>query len=107
MAIGSNAIAGLGCLLAWRRPRLRGRWLWGLTIAAECAIVLQVILGTIIVSRYKLSPPRFHMFYGYVAFIAVGIAYSYRISMRGRLEVLYGFVGLFLMGLGIRAMLTS
>lgn len=102
-----NAAAGLGCLLAWRRPRLRGRWVWALTAAAECAILLQVILGTIIVSRYKLSPPRFHMFYGYVAFIAIGIAYSYRVSMRGRLEMLYGFVGLFLMGLGIRAMLTS
>jgi hypothetical protein len=45
------------------------------------------------------------MFYGFVAFITVGLAYSYRGAMRGRRELLYGLVGLFLMGVGIRAVL--
>ena len=52
-----------------------------------------------------ITVPRFHMFYGFVGFITVGIAYSSRDSMRGRLEMFYGIIGLFLMGVGIRAWL--
>jgi hypothetical protein len=47
------------------------------------------------------------MFYGFVAFLTVGIAYQYRRQMRGRSEMFYGLVGLFLMGLGIRAVLQA
>ena len=47
------------------------------------------------------------MFYGFVAIIAVGIIYCYRSQMRHRLYLLYGLGGLFLMGLGIRAMLSA
>jgi hypothetical protein len=45
------------------------------------------------------------MFYGFLAFLTVGLAYQYRNQMRGRREMLYGLTGLFLMGLGIRAVL--
>ena len=51
--------------------------------------------------------PKFHMFYGFVAIIAVAIIYSYRTQMRHRLYLLYGLGGLFLMGLGIRALLVG
>jgi hypothetical protein len=47
------------------------------------------------------------MFYGFVAIIAVAILYSYRSQLRHRLFLLYGFGGLFIMGLGIRAMLVG
>ena len=47
------------------------------------------------------------MFYGFVAIIAVGIIYSYRVQMRDRLYLLYGLGGLFVMGLGIRALLVG
>jgi hypothetical protein len=47
------------------------------------------------------------MFYGFVAFITVGLAYSYRYQMEGRLEFLYMLVGFFLMGVGIRALLVG
>ena len=47
------------------------------------------------------------MFYGFVAIIAVGIIYSYRMQMRHRLYLLYGLGGLFVMGLGIRALLVG
>ncbi|MFN8035671.1 MAG: hypothetical protein U0V73_07040 [Acidimicrobiia bacterium] len=108
VAIGANAIAGLAALVAWRQPRLRGRWVWYTTIAAEAALLLQVLVGVILVTdkeHYGKVVPRFHMFYGFVAFIAIGLAYQYRDSMRGRLEMFYGFVGLFLMGVGIRAVM--
>ena len=45
------------------------------------------------------------MFYGFLVFITVGLAYQYRFQMRGRREMLYGLTGLFLMGLGIRAVM--
>ena len=51
--------------------------------------------------------PKFHMFYGFVAIIAVAIIYSYRQQMQQWLYLLYGFGSLFIMGLAIRAMLVG
>ncbi|MET0894418.1 MAG: hypothetical protein ABWY80_01055 [Acidimicrobiia bacterium] len=104
-AIVANAIVGVLALVAWQWRKARGRWLWICTIGAEAAMMLQVLVGTILVAAGHYKPVRFHMFYGFVAFITVGIAYQYRRSMRGRTEMFYGFVGLFLMGLGIRALM--
>ncbi len=68
---------------------------------------VQVGLGVGMVAGQKLEAPQFHMFYGFVAIIAVGIIYSYRQQLRHRLYLLYGGGGLFIMGLGIRAMLVG
>lgn len=106
MIIG-NALAGLWSLGAHRLPSLRTRALWWFTGVVEVAIVVQVVLGVVLVSGQGLEPPQFHMFYGFVAIIAVGILYSYRDQLRDWIYLLYGFGGLFLMGLGIRAMLIS
>jgi hypothetical protein len=105
VAIVANALAGIVALVAWRVPRLRRRWVFTFTAAAEVALLLQVATGAILVSSKGYTVPRFHMFYGFVGFITVGIAYSSRDSMRGRLEMFYGIIGLFLMGVGIRAVL--
>ena len=105
VAIGANAVAGVVALIAWRKRRARGRWVWIVTIAAESAMMLQVLVGTILVASKDYEAPRFHMFYGFVAFLTVGIAFQYRTAMRGRTELFYGLVGLFLMGLGIRAIM--
>jgi hypothetical protein len=107
LAIAMNAIAGVIALVAWRRRKLRGRWVWIMTIVAESALLLQVLVGTILVASKDYVAPRFHMFYGFVAFLTIGIAYQYRNQMRGRREMFYGLVGLFLMGLGIRAVLQA
>jgi hypothetical protein len=107
IAIGLNALAGLVALVAWRWKPARGKWVWILTIIAESALMLQVLVGTILVASKDYVAPRFHMFYGFVAFLTVGIAYQYRRQMRGRSEMFYGLVGLFLMGLGIRAVLQA
>jgi hypothetical protein len=104
-AIVTNALAGIVALVAWRVHRLRGRWVWALTIAAEVTIMVQVVLGVVLVAVYDVQPPRIHMFYGFLVFITIGLAYQYRDSLRGRTELLYGLVGLFIMGLGIRAVL--
>jgi len=107
VAIVGNGLAGLIALAAWRIPKWRGRHVWLAALAAEVAILVQVVTGVILVSNERIAkPPRFHMFYGFVAFVTIGIAYSYRQSLRGRLEALYAGVGLFLMGLAIRAVLV-
>jgi hypothetical protein len=106
VAIVANAIAGVLALVAWRWRPARGKYVWIATIIAEVALVLQVLVGTILEVSKDYVAPRIHMFYGFVAFITVGIAYQYRRQMRGRHEMLYGLVGLFLMGLGIRAVIT-
>ena len=111
VAIVANALVGVAALgVRWYRrthdlPRDRERPLWIATIVAEAALMLQVLVGTILVAAGNYKPVRFHMFYGFVAFLTVGLAYQYRRSMRGRLEMFYGLVGLFLMGVGIRAVL--
>lgn len=107
VAIAANALAGLVLLVCWRVPKWRGTWMWIPTIAAEAAMMLQVLVGVGLVASDDYVAPRFHMFYGFVAFLTVGIAYSYRQQMRGRRELFYGLVGLFIMGLGIRAILQA
>ena len=78
--------------------------MWWFTIAAEVAIFVQVALGVAHMNVNDVEPADFHMFYGFVAIIAVAIIYSYRQQLQHRLYLLYGLGGLFLMGLGIRAM---
>lgn len=69
---------------------------------------VQVALGVGMVAGQHLEAPQFHMFYGFVAIIAVGIIYSYRNQIaRQYLYLLYGGGGLFIMGLGIRALLVG
>jgi hypothetical protein len=99
----ANGVSGLYALAAWRWERLRGRAVWITVIVAESMLMVQVLIGTALVAGFDYEPPRIHMFYGFLVFVSVGLAYQYRDSMRGRLELLYGVVGLFLMGLGIRA----
>jgi hypothetical protein len=78
--------------------------LWWCTAAAEVAIFVEVGLGVGLVAGQDYVAPEFHAFYGFVALIAVAIIYSYRQQLPGRIYLLYGLGGLFLMGLAIRAM---
>ena len=106
-AIVANFLAGVHLLCAWKWPQLRKKWLWWPTIVAEAMMMIQVLLGVLLVSVEDYEPPRFHMFYGFVAFITVGLLYSYRYVWRakGRMELAYGLGGLFLMGVAVRGIL--
>ncbi len=103
----SNGLAGLWALGAHKVESLRTRALWWFTLVAELTVFVQATLGVIIVNKYKLEFPQFHAFYGFVAIIAVAIIYSYRNQMKHKLYLLYGCGGLFVMGLGIRALLVG
>lgn len=107
IVIISNGLAGVWALSAHKLTQLRTRALWWFTGLAQVTIFVQVALGVILVNKQKLEFPAFHAFYGFVAIIAVAIIYSYRVQLKSRVYVLYGGGGLFLMGLGIRAMLVG
>lgn len=100
----ANGLVGAWALGAhwwtgWRRPAL-----WWCTVVAEVAIFVQVALGVAMVAADDRDPPQFHMFYGFVALVTVGLVYSYRQQLAAHRYLLYGLGGLFLMGLAIRAM---
>lgn len=107
VVVVGNAAAGLWALGAHWWAGWRRRALWWFTAAAEIAIGVEVILGVLLVTSEDRDPPQFHMFYGFVALASVGIIYSYRQQLAERRYLLYGFGGLFLMGLAIRAMVIG
>ena len=106
MIIG-NGLAGLWALVAHKNIALRSRALWWFTGIAQVSVFVQVVLGVAVVNRDKIGDPACHAFYGFVAIIAIAIIYSYRAQLKSKMYLLYGFGGLFIMGLGIRAMLVG
>ena len=106
MIVG-NGLAGVWALVAHRNVALRSRALWWFTGIAQVSVFVQVVLGVAVVNRDKIEYPAFHAFYGFVAIIAIAIIYSYRAQLKSKMYLLYGFGGLFIMGLGIRAMLVG
>ena len=107
VVIIANGLAGIWALTAHKLVALRTRALWWYIGVAQATMFVQVILGVIMVNRDKAVFPAFHAFYGFVAIIAIAIIYSYRAQLKGRVYLLYGLGGLFIMGLGIRAMLVG
>jgi hypothetical protein len=99
-----NGLAGAWALAAHRREELRGRALWVFTAVVEAAIFVQVALGVAYQNADDVEPTPFHELYGFGALFAVGIIYAYRQQMKEKIYLLYGCGGLFLMGMGIRAM---
>ena len=107
MVILGNGVAGAWVLAAHRWPGVRSRALWWFVAIAQLAVFVQVVTGVILVSHEHRTVAKFHMFYGFVAIIAIGIIYSYGKQMAARRYLIYGFGGLFVMGLGIRALLVG
>lgn len=105
--IVGNGVAGCWAIGAhWWTP-LRHRALWVVTVVAELAVVVEVVLGVILQARDDVPLDQFHAFYGFVAFATVGIVYSYRNQLAEHRYLLYGGGGLFLMGLALRSLQFS
>ena len=107
IVIIGNAMAGVWALVAHKNVAMRSRALWWFIGLGQFTVFVQVSLGVAAVNRDKIEYPAFHAFYGFVAIIAIAIIYSYRAQLKSRVYLLYGFGGLFIMGLGIRAMLVG
>jgi hypothetical protein len=104
VVVVGNALAGLWALAAHWRTELRGRALWVFTAVVEVAIFVQVTLGVAYQNSEDIEPTEFHTLYGFSALFGVAILYGYRNQIKDKVYLLYGLGGLFLMGLGIRAM---
>lgn len=102
-----NGLTGLWCLGAHWIPALRQKALWPAVITVQATVFIQVILGVYLVAVEGIPGPGMHMFYGFLLVITVAILYSYRGSLQAWMYLLYGLGGLFLMGLGIRAMILG
>ena len=102
--IGSNALMGVWCLVAYRVTMLRSRALWAGVIIAQLSTFVQAVVGALLSKQDGAVLSDMHALYGFSAIIAVGIMYSYRTSpfLKGKELLLYGFGGLFVMGLGLR-----
>ncbi len=104
--IGSNAFVGVWALIAQYTPSVRHRVLWWVTAVAQMSTIAVAAVGALIVNRRGVELDSFHALYGFSTIFAVAILYSYRNSpfISDKVHLLYGFGGLFIMGLGIRAM---
>ncbi len=107
VVVVSNALVGAWALAAHKDERFRVPALWWATGAAQVAIFVQVILGVVLVQgRTEDGDLGFHELYGFSAAFAVAIVYSYRNQLGDKKYLLYGCGGLFIMGLGLRAIAT-
>ena len=106
MIIG-NGLAGVWATTASRVAALRTRALWWFVVVVQVSVFVQAALGVALLTAQDRKAQQFHMFYGFVAMFAVAILYGYRSQMRHRLYLLYGLGSLFVMGLGIRAILVG
>lgn len=104
VVIIGNGVAGLWALAADRWGEVRHRFLWWLTWAAQGSIFVQVGAGIWLRDGIDNPHLQMHMFYGFVALFTIVLVYAYRSQLAMHRYLLYGFGGLFLMGLGIRAM---
>lgn len=100
----SNGAVGLWALGAQWLTGWRHRSLWWCTAVAEASLFVQAALGAAILADEDIEADDFHVFYGFIALVTVGIIYSYRQQLERWIYLLYGFGGLFLMGLALRAM---
>jgi hypothetical protein len=106
--IVSNAVSAVWALGAHSVHRLRGWPLWVTIAVAQATTFAQAITGAVLMTRYDIQPARLHALYGFSAIIAVGILSSYRTSpfMRGKQYLLYAGGSAFIMGLGLRELIS-
>ena len=102
----SHALVGAWALAANYVPKLQIRALWIATIVAEVLVFVQIVLGVIAMQQLPdgVEMADLHMFYGFLCIVSIGIIVSYRQQIEAQRYLLYGFGGLWIMGLAIRAM---
>lgn len=89
--------------MAHRPP---GRIFGAALAVAIGAVIIQVLLGLGSMNLEDKNPGNQHVFYGVVISFTLGFAYIYRAQFRKRPALYFGLLMLFLMGLGIRGIMT-
>ncbi len=101
--VGLNTVAAVWAFVAHRVEKARGRALWVITAIAQVSVLVQVTLGVIAMQSDGVEATDTHTFYGFLTLASVAIIYSYRQQIMEWQYLLYGFGGLFIVGLAIRA----
>jgi hypothetical protein len=115
----SNAIVlyslalGLWALYsAWRRNGLSGSY-WGALVLGEGLMIVQAVVGVLMWLQGSGPGQWVHILYGVLALIVWPGAYAFmyrrdvpQLDPR-RQAVLFGLIGLFLAGVGLRAITTA
>ncbi len=108
VALAGNGAAAVWALAAHKLPRLRVRTLWWFVLLAQLLLVAEIIVGVGLMAGGGREVPGIHTFYGFVTLAAIGILFSYRSQVgRWRHYLLYGWGGLFIVGLVIRSMIIG
>ncbi|MGH8873989.1 MAG: hypothetical protein ACRDVM_01880 [Acidimicrobiia bacterium] len=106
VAVGGLGVVGLwgiGLAIAKRQPPRAFRSVTGVAIAAMLA---QVLMGLYLYVAEEARPGTQHVFYGVVVLFTLAFSYVYRAQLGKRPALRYGLLLLFLMGLGVRGILT-
>ncbi len=103
VAVIANGLTGAWVLAANWVEGVRSRAMWIAVHIAHAVVAIQVTLGALLVAGSDVDVDQTHMFYGFLTLLAVGLIIGYRQLAQYR-YLLYGLGGLFIMGLGIRAM---
>lgn len=95
---GSMGLVGVGFAIAKRNLPA---WFVVARYVALGSAVVQVSLGLIMYGQNE-NPGSIHMFYGIVTLFTLAFAYIYRLTLARKPGLGWGFLLLFVMGLGIR-----
>jgi hypothetical protein len=99
---GVAGSVGIGFTVA-KRPLTKTFWI--LAGAGMGAMIVQVLAGIVLYLQDE-DPGAFHMFYGFLVLFTLSFAYIYRSQLAKRPALAWGLVMLFIMGLGLRAIMT-
>ncbi len=105
-----NALVGVWAISSHWLDVLQKNPLWWSLRVAQALVILQVFVGLYLQAVQGDQVSQMHVFYGVVAAIAVGLGVIYALSaewVQQNRALASGFFSLFLMGLGIRAMVTA
>ncbi len=102
--IVTNTVAGVWALVVAATRVSSSAALWWFTGVAQATVVAQVLIGSWMIGVDGREVDDLHALYGFGSLIAVGIIWSYRSQLAHRIHLLYGGGGLFLAGMGLRAL---
>lgn len=105
VAVSLAGLAGLVGIVSAIRRRPPTRLFWILAGAGMSAMVVQVLAGIVLYLQDE-DPGAFHMFYGFLVLFSLAFAYIYRSQLAKRPGLSWGILLLFVMGLGLRAIMT-
>lgn len=106
VAVALSGLTGLSGIALSIMKRDPGRRFFVAMLAAVGAVLLQVALGLGAMNLEGNNPGNQHVFYGIVISFTLTFAYIYRAQLRKRPALGYGLLMLFVMGLGIRGIMT-